>query len=62
MNREHESDPLLEELDEVRRRIWEECGEDEDQYFAMLIEGQEQLRRAGWKFAAPREAAGKSAV
>lgn len=62
MNQQHEGDPLLEELDEVRRRIWVECGEDEDQYFAMLIEGQEQLRREGWKFATPREATGTSAA
>lgn len=62
MNQQHENDPLLEELDEVRRRIWEACGEDEDQYFAMLIEGQEQLRREGWKFAEPREPAEKSAA
>ncbi len=55
MKKRPESDPLLEELDEVRRRIWEECGEDEDQYFAMLIEGQEQLRREGWKFAPPAD-------
>jgi hypothetical protein len=62
MKKQPESDPLLEELDEARQRIWDECGRDEDTYFAMLIEGQEQLRRKGWKFSAPREPAGKSAV
>jgi hypothetical protein len=57
-----ESDPLLEELDEVRRRIWEECGEDQDRYVATLLEGQEALRRQGWKFAAARDSQGKSAA
>lgn len=61
MRKHPESDPLLDELDEVRQRIWDECGRDEDTYVAMLIKGQEQLRREGWKFAPPREPAGKSA-
>lgn len=62
MDQEHESDPLLDELDEVRWRIWEACDEDEDKYFAMLLEGQEQLRREGWKFVPPRDAKDKSAA
>jgi hypothetical protein len=62
MSQKHESDPLLEELDEVRRRIWEECGKDRDKYVAMLLEGQEELRRQGWKFVAPPEKQGKSAA
>jgi hypothetical protein len=49
-------DPLLDELDEVRQRIWDECGRDEDTYVATLMEFQEQMRRDGWKFAPPADA------
>jgi hypothetical protein len=62
MKQDHESDPLLEELDEVRRRIWDECDQSEDKYFAMLMDFQEQLRRDGWKFVPPPNTRGKSAA
>jgi hypothetical protein len=61
MKQDHESDPLLDELDEVRQRIWDECDRDPDKYFAMLMEYQEQLRREGWKFV-PSSKQDKSAV
>lgn len=46
MKKQSESDPLLDELDEARERIWDECGRDEDTYVATLMKFQEQLRRA----------------
>jgi hypothetical protein len=42
-------DPLLDELDEIRQRIWDECDRDIEKYFAMILESQEKLRREGWK-------------
>jgi hypothetical protein len=46
-------DEVLDELYEVRQRIWDECDRDLDKYFARQVELMEQLRREGWKFAPP---------
>lgn len=62
MKKDHERDPLLHELDEVRQRIWDECDRDMDKYFAMLMEFQEQLRREGWKLVDPEAVKDKSAA
>jgi hypothetical protein len=62
MKKKRDSDPLLDELDEVRQRIWDECDQDTDKYFAMLVEFQEQLRREGWKFVDSEAAEDKSAA
>jgi hypothetical protein len=62
MSLEHDGDPLLDELDDTRQRIWDECGRDEDTYVAMLMELQEQLRREGWKIAPAPPSRDKSAA
>ncbi|HLM65944.1 MAG TPA: hypothetical protein VK358_00385 [Longimicrobium sp.] len=55
-------DEVLDELYEVRRRIWDECDRDLDTYFARQVELMEQLRRDGWKFAPPPPVRDKSAA
>jgi hypothetical protein len=62
MDQDHESDPLLDELDEVRERIWDSCDRDLDKYFAMLQEGHRELVRQGWKEAPPPPERDKSAA
>lgn len=55
-------DSLLDELYEVRQRIWDECNRDLDRYFARQVEFMEELRRQGWKFTQPRRLGDKSAA
>lgn len=55
-------DDALDELYEVRRRIWDACDRDLDKYFAVLQEYHQQLLRAGWREAPPREAEKRSAA
>lgn len=55
-------DEVLDELYEVRRRIWDECDRDLDKYFARQAEFMEQLRREGWKIVLPPPARDKSAA
>lgn len=62
MSKIEESDPLLDELDDVRRRTWDACDRDMDKYFTMLEERQHQLLREGWKEAPARNAQDKSAA
>lgn len=62
MSESEQRDPLFEELDEVRQRIWDECDQDLDKYFAMLVRCHQQLLREGWVEAPPRDAPGKSAA
>jgi hypothetical protein len=49
-------DEALDELYEVRQRIWESCDCDLDTYFAMLQAYHKQLLLEGWKEAPPRDA------
>lgn len=62
MSKVEKSDPLLDELDEVRHRTWDACGQDMDTYFAMLEERQQQLIRDGWPVAPRRNAQDQSAA
>jgi hypothetical protein len=62
MSQDEHGDPLLDELDEVRRRIWDACDRDPDKYFAMIQEHHKQLLREGWVEAPPRDAQDKSAA
>jgi hypothetical protein len=55
-------DEVLDELYEVRQRIWDECDRDLDKYIARQVEFMEQLRRQGWKFTELRSPEDKSAA
>lgn len=49
------ADDLIEEVREVRRRLWERFDNDPDRYIAYLRELSSQLIREGWTEAPPRE-------
>lgn len=46
-------DEALDELHEVRQRIWDACDRDLDKYFAVLQDLHHELIRQGWKEAPP---------
>lgn len=57
------ADDAVEEVREVRRRLWERFDNDPDKYIAYLREMHYQLVREGWVQAPPREPGqGKSAA
>ena len=57
------ADDLIEEVREVRRRLWERFDNDPAKYSAYLRELSAQLIREGWTEAPPREPEqGKSAA
>jgi hypothetical protein len=57
------ADDVVEEVREVRRRLWERFDNDPEKYIAYLRELSAQLVREGWTEAPPLEARnGKSAA
>lgn len=57
------ADDAVEEVREVRRRLWERFDNDPEKYIAYLRELSEQLIREGWVEAPPRcKEQGKSAA
>jgi hypothetical protein len=57
------ADDVVEEVREVRRRLWERFDNDPDRYVAYLRELSAQLVREGWVEAPPRgPQQGKSAA
>lgn len=58
------ADDAVEEVREVRRRLWERFDNDPRKYMACLRELREQLVRDGWKESSGRRGddAGKSAA
>jgi hypothetical protein len=57
------ADDAVEEVREVRRRLWERFDNDPKKYMAYMRELHEQLLREGWTEAPPRKPEqGKSAA
>lgn len=55
-------DEVLDELHDVRQRIWDSCDRDLDRYFAMLQDLHRELIRQGWTEAPPPPTKGESAA
>jgi transposase InsO family protein len=56
------ADDAVEEVREIRRRIWERFDNDPEKYIAYLQQVHHQLLREGWVEAPPRPRQDKSAA